>query len=68
MGRLDELKTLYQTLLSTIGEVDPDKRAAVSREMRATLLEIQELEADMPAEGPVSKLDELRAKREKHAG
>lgn len=63
MKRLDELSTLYQQTRASLDEVDPDKRAALIREARFLLQEIEALEADMPAEGPVNPLDELRARR-----
>ena len=63
MKRLDELSTLYQQTRASLDEVDADKRAALIREARFLLQEIEALEANMPAEGPVNPLDELRARR-----
>lgn len=63
MSRLDELRSLYQQTRASLDEVDADKRAALIREARFLLQEIEALEANMPAEGPVNPLDELRARR-----
>lgn len=65
MKRLDELSTLYQQTRASLDEVDPDKRAALIREARFLLQEIESVEESMPAEGPVNPLDELRARRSK---
>ena len=62
MPRLDDLHTLRSLLLSTLGEVSPDKRAAVSLELRRTIAEIDELEA-ATGEQKGSVLDELTARR-----
>ena len=63
MKRADELRSLYQQTRASLDEVDADKRAALIREARFLLQEIEALEANMPAEGPVNPLDELRARR-----
>ena len=63
MKRLDELSTLYQQTRASLDVADADKRAALIREARFLLQEIEALEANMPAEGPVNPLDELRARR-----
>ena len=62
MPRLDDLHALRSLLLSTLGEVPPDKRAAVSLELRRTIAEIDELEAAGTGQrGTV--LDELQSRR-----
>ena len=64
MSRLEELRRLYEVAQASISAADADKRASLIREARFLLMEIQELEAGLPVEGPVNPLDELRKRRE----
>lgn len=63
MSRLDELRSLYSVAMESISDVEPDKRASLIREARFLLLEMEQVAAEVPAEGPVNPLDELRARR-----
>ena len=63
MTRLEQLEELYSLTRSSVAEVDADKRASLIREARFLLQEIEALRAEVPAEGPVNPLDELRARR-----
>lgn len=68
MSRLDDLQVLRGVLIESIAMSDPEKRAPLAAQLRATLKEISELEADTPAEGGgLSPADEVRARREARA-
>lgn len=47
--RLTDLRDLRDLLRSSIAEVEPDKRAPLSHQYRATLSEIAELESALPS-------------------
>ena len=66
MSRLDDLRALRGVLIESISEADPDKRAPLANQLRATLAEIDEHAGDEPvvAGGNVSAIEEARARRE----
>lgn len=66
MPRVDDLKALAAVLWSSIEECEPDKRAALANQYRATLAEIDELsEADVKVGDPI---DQLAARRTSRGG
>jgi len=66
LSRLDDLKNLREVLIASIDEAEPDKRAPLANQLRATLAEIDELAGAAPVEGGgnVSAIEEARARRE----
>lgn len=65
MSRLDDLKDLREVLIASIDEADADKRAPLANQLRATLVEIEDLEGAQPmAGGNVSPIEAARARRE----
>lgn len=64
MARKDDLKALADLLWASLGEADPDKRAPLANQYRATLAEIEELSADEQKVGdPIDALAARRAAR-----
>lgn len=66
MDRLTQLQDLRDLLTDSIYEVEPDRRAPLAYQLRATLAEIEELEtAARPAadEAFVTPLDSIRRQR-----
>ena len=65
LSRLDDLRNLREVLIASIDEADPDKRAPLANQLRATLVEIDELAGVEPVVGGnVSAIEEARARRE----
>ena len=66
MSRLDDLRNLREVLIESIAVAEPDKRAPLANQLRATLAEIDELAGAAPVEGGgnVSAIEEARARRE----
>ena len=61
MDRLSKLRALEPVLLASIEEAPPDKRAALVAQYRATLAEIDGLEASVAKAG--DPVDEIAARR-----
>lgn len=66
LSRLDDLKNLREVLIASIDEAEPDKRAPLANQLRATLAEIDELAASVPivGGGNVSPIAQARERRE----
>ena len=65
LSRLDDLRNLREVLIASIDEAEPDKRAPLANQLRATLVEIDELAGVEPVVGGnVSAIEEARARRE----
>ena len=61
MDRLSKLRALEPVLLASIEDAPPDKRAALVAQYRATLAEIDGLEANVAKAG--DPVDEIAARR-----
>lgn len=66
MGRKDELEWLRDTLRQSISDAEPDKRASLANQYRATLADLAALAADEGKAG--DPVDELAARRSARGG
>ena len=65
MSRLGDLRDLREVLIASIDEAEPDKRAPLANQLRATLAEIDELAGAEPVVGGnVSPIEQARERRE----
>lgn len=71
MSRLDDLRNLREVLIASIDEAEPDKRAPLANQLRATLVEIDELMGAEPVVGgnvsPIAAAIAAREARSKKA-
>lgn len=71
MSRLDDLKDLREVLIASIHEAEPDKRAPLANQLRATLVEIEDLEGAEPVVGgnvsPIAAAIAAREARKRQA-
>jgi len=71
VSRLDDLRYLREVLIASIDEAEPDKRAPLANQLRATLVEIDELMGAEPVVGenvsPIAAAIAAREARSKKA-